>query len=335
MSGVSIGDLATSFRQRALNADLRQAATRVSFELASGRAQDVAKKLGAGLDGLAATQRKFDMLGAYQRSAAELAVWTAGQQEALDVLQTATETSGSRALTAANTQTATAIDAAALSATQDFAAAIAALNTQTSGRSLFSGRTFDRPALVSATEILDQLEPLLAGETTATGVAAIIDNYFNLPGGGFEAAALIGSTLVAGPVRIAESESVGTGVTAADAKLRRALQGLASAALLTRGTLEGDMAERSTLLRSAGETMLSASSDVTDLRAGIGSVQERLEAIGIRNTASLTVLETQLNQMLSVDGFEAATRLQRIEASLEALYISTARLSQMSLTRYL
>ena len=335
MGFVSIGDLAISLQQRNLNGQLKRQAGVLGRELASGRVADTARALDGGLDRLAQLRRRLTLLDAYTRSASELAFRASSQQGALAELQSAVTETGNAALVTASSAAATGIDATAQSARQQFRRVIAALNTQTAGQSLFAGRASDAPALLPADDILDLLEPMVSGETTAAGVLAVVDDFFNQPGGGFETDAYLGADASGGPVRVARGQSAELPATAADPRLRAALQGLASAALLSRGVLSGNTGERTALLRSAGETLVSATSGVIDMRAEIGATEERLQAVSIRNDAERVAAEKTLGSLLTVDGYEVASRLQQTETSLESLYITTARLAQLTLTRFL
>ena len=335
MGFVSIGDLAIGLQQRSLNAQLKNQARLQGQELASGEVADRARALDGGLDRLAGLRRRLTLLDAYARSTAELGLRASAQQDALAELQGAVTETGNAALVTASSAAATGIDATAEAALQQFRRAVAALNAQAGGQSLFAGRASDGPALLPADGILDLLEPLVAGETTAAGVEAVLDDFFGLPGGGFESGVYLGADSAGGPVRISRGQSAELPATAADPRLRAALKGLAGAALLSRRVLPGDGAERMALLRASGEALASAATGVIDLRAGIGAVEERLQAVSGRNGAERLAAEDTLTRLLAVDGYEVASRLKQTETSLESLYITTARLARLSLTRYL
>jgi flagellar hook-associated protein 3 FlgL len=335
MAVLSIGDLSSTMRMRFLNADLKSRIGQYGAELASGKVSDVSKKLAGGLDQLGAVNRSLKILDSFKIANAELLARGTAMQLALTEVQTAIEGNGAKTIVAANTPTRSSIDAAASSALEGLKNAIGGLNNQSGGRSLFSGQAFQSPALVSASDMLDDLQALATSATTSTEIDTIIDTYFFAPGGGFETSAYLGSTTSAGNVRISETESAGFPISADNPDIRAALASLVKPALLSRGVLGSDLVEQANLLTSAGEAMISANDGLVGLRAEIGGTQERIGLVGVSNAARQTALEIILDDMVSVDGYETATKLQATQTSLEALYIATTKISQLSLTRYL
>ena len=335
MSFISIGDLSSSMRLRFLNADLKSRIGTLSTELASGKFSDQAKHLGGNLSRLGSVTRAMQTLEGFRISNSELTARGGDLQSSLAMVQQATKEAGAKAVTGANTQTAASIGSSASAAEQALETVVSAFNTKTAGRSLFAGQASNSGALISAPEILDELSVLVSGLSTAGDVEAVIDDYFNLTGGGFETSAYLGSVNPPGDVRISETETAGFAVSANAQGARDAISGLATAALLGRGILAGDLGEQSLLLKSAGEGMLSATEGIVSLRAEIGAVQARLEVVEVANSVRKTTLELELKNMVSRDGYETATELQSTEISLEALYLTTSRLSQLSLSRYL
>ncbi|NOX72646.1 MAG: hypothetical protein GXP03_03135 [Alphaproteobacteria bacterium] len=332
---LSIGDLSSAMQMRFLNAELKSRIGQYGAELASGKVSDISKKLAGGLDQLGSVTRSLKILGSFKIANSELLARGAAMQLALAEVQTAIEDNGAKTVAAANTLTRASIDATALSAQAGLEKAIGGLNSQSAGRSLFAGQAFQSPALVLASEMLDDLQALAASASTSSEVATIVDNYFLASGGGFETSAYLGSPNLAGNVRISETESAGFPISANDPDIRAALASLAKAALLTRGVLGGDLAEQANLLTSAGEAMISANDGLVTRRAEIGGTQERIGLVAVSNSARQTALEIMLDDMISVDGYETATKLQATETSLQALYIATTKISQLSLTRYL
>lgn len=335
MSFISIGDLSSSMRLRFLNADIKNSIGQLGSELSSGTASDLSKHLGGDLDRLGSINRSLKMVEAYRIWHSEMVSRGVGLQTSLENVQSAIEQTGASTISAANTVTAASLDSAANAALEKFQTVVSSLNSQTGGRSLFSGQAYKSPALVSVADMLDDLETLAVGATTANQVELIILDYFVSTGGGFETSAYLGSTTDPGPVRVSETESAGFSVSANSDEIRASLVGLAEAALLSRGVLSGDLLEQAELLKSAGQSMLSATDGLTTLRAEIGGVEERLTFVGTTLSAQKTALELTLGDMTSIDLYETATRLQNAETSLEALYIATSRLSQLSLSKYL
>lgn len=335
MRFVSIGDLSGSFRLRYLNANLNRMASNLGSELASGRSQDVAKKLNGAVDQLGSLERSIRMISAYATIAQELESRGAALQNSLQNVTAVAQNTGERMLLAANSSTPTATRTAANLALEGLSSIIGSLNTHVAGQSLFAGQNTDGPALKSATQILDDLETIVAGETDTNQIRALVGDYFHATGGGFETSAFLGTQQSPQKVHISKTDKAGFDVTAAEPALRDTMEGLAIAALLTRGVLDADPAGRSDILSFAGEKLLTAKLGVVTIQAEIGGMEDRIARVQVANAAQQTGLKLMRNDMTLVDSYETASGMQAVEAQLEALYIATSRLSQLSLTKYI
>jgi len=335
MSFLSIGDLSGSLRLRYMNADLKRNANRLTAELASGKTSDVAAKLKGGLDRLGAVSRSAKMIDIYQMAGSELLTRASGLQSALQSVQQITQSSGVKLLAAGTTPTDVEISASSSAAIDGLKSVIGTLNMRLAGRSLFAGRTTDGPALVSADTMISDLQTLTASATTAAQVASLVDTYFNQPGAGFDSSAYLGSQISTGPTRISETETAEIPTSAREPELRRSMQGLAMSALLSRGILANSTSERGNLMKRSGEMLISATDGVIGLQARIGGSQQRIETVLTTNTARKSGLQVIIGQMTGADGYQTATDLKAVETHLEALYISTTRLSRLSLVNYL
>lgn len=336
MSGFqSLGDLSTSFRLRALNAGLKSDAARHAEELATGRTSDMAKHVNGGLDRIAAMERSVRVLDMYETAAGTLGARGAALQVALNRVASQTVETGTILITAAGTLTQTSLAAGSDRASVAFETTVAALNADFAGQALFAGKATKSAALPTASDILDALETLSIGATNAADIFAAVDLYFDGPTSTFETTTYLGDPEPLAAVHIGEGETASFQVTALDPDLRETLKNMSAAALISRGALGNDLSEQSTLLRTAGENLLTAHEAVVDLQGRIGAVEERIETTRASNSARQSAVRIELNSVLSVDTFKTATDLQAVETRLEALYISTSRLSQLSLTRYL
>ncbi|NOX40060.1 MAG: hypothetical protein GXP05_05975 [Alphaproteobacteria bacterium] len=335
MSFLSVSDVSGSLRLRYMNADLKRNANRLTAELASGRTSDVAAKLKGGLDRLGAVSRSVKMIDIYQMAGSELLTRASGLQSALQTVREITQSSGIKMLAAGTTPTDMVTSAGANAAFDGLKSVVGALNTRLAGRSLFAGRATDRPALVSAGAMLNDLQALTAAANTAAQVAVIVDTYFNQPGAGFDSSAYLGAQTSSGPTRISEAETAEIATSAQEPELRRAMQGLALSALLSRGILANNTSERGNLMKQSGEMLISATDGVIGLQAKIGGSQQRIEAVQTGNAARKSGLNVMIEQMTGADGYKTATDLKAVEMRLEALYISTTRLSRLSLVNYL
>lgn len=335
MTFLSIGDLAQNFSLRSQNAEIKARLQRLGQELGSGETADPATRFRGDLRPVAAIERSLVLMDAYDLAASEAVIAGDAMQTALAQLTDAAQTAGSQLIQTASLPNTTLSTAAGNEARQWLEQTVSALNTRVGGRTLFAGAATDGPALAGAGELLAALEAEVAGLTTAEDVVAAVDDWF-ARSDGFETVAYLGADHPTGAVRVTEGRTVNLDTTASDPEIRDLLKALATGALLSdANVLSGNHAARSELSRAAGEALLSAESRVTDLRAGLGSVQARIETIQTENAASRNALELARSDLLSVDPYETATEFQAVEGQLETFYAVTARLSRLSLADYL
>ena len=63
--------------------------------------------------------------------------------------------------------------------------------------------------------------------------------------------------------------------------------------------------------------------------------EARLDAAVTRNSAETSALEMTRADLIGVDSFETATRLEASQTQLETLYAITARMQRLNLADYL
>jgi flagellar hook-associated protein 3 FlgL len=88
-------------------------------------------------------------------------------------------------------------------------------------------------------------------------------------------------------------------------------------------------------MNTAGQNLLTVQDDLTNLRAGVGFAEARIENFQARTEAERISAEYAKGALLSVDPYEAATRLEDAQFQLESLYSVTVRLSRLNLTSFM
>jgi flagellar hook-associated protein 3 FlgL len=332
MTRISVGDASLTNILARQGADLRAQVSRASQEVATGKHADIGEALRGDFSPLLAIDASLSRLSAYKSTTTEAAFHTAAQQSALSGMSQLAIGLTTSLLQAREVGTPTQLAALAADARGRLASAVGLLNTQASGRAVFSGVATDRVPLGSAEDMLQALETAAAGATTAGQVAAAVNGWFADPLG-FGTFYQGGAALTPAPVAPGETAELST--TAMDPAIRDTLAGFAMAALLDRGILPGDTAERARLAGAAGQTLLTSDDSRTTLAARIGTVEAQIESARTRNSAEETTLGILRSDIGSVDPYDAATRLETVRAQLESLYLVTARVSRLSLTEYL
>lgn len=329
---ISVGDASLTNILARQGADLRAQVQRAAQEVATGKHADIGKALRGDVSPLLAVDASLARLAAFRSTAADAAFQTSAQQMAIQGLSQLASGISTALIGARDVATPAQIDTLASDARGRLASAVGLLNTQASGRAVFSGQATGTLPLGPVEDLLATLETATAGATTAGQVAAAVTTWFADPLG-FGAFYQGGAALT--PVPVAPGEAAEVSTTATDPAIRDTLAGLAMAALLDRGVLAGDRAERARLAATAGQELMRGEEARITLQARIGAVEAQIETARTRNGAEETALGILRSETGSVDPYEAATRLETIRTQLESLYLVTARVSRLSLTEYM
>lgn len=333
MTNVTLGDLAQAHVLRRESAALKSQVRVLTAEVTTGRAADTARAVSGDLVPLAAITTSLMRAGGFRAATAEAGLFLQGMQSVLERVDSIAQDLSSTLLTTANSGHATMLSAVSAEATSRFDAAVSALNTRLGDRTLFAGMQTGGPALVPSSVMLDDIAAAAAGASTAAEVDAAVRAWFDAPAG-FAAQGYRGGAAPAA-LPVSPEDDVAIDVTADDPTLRDTLAGLAMAALLDRGFPSGLHAERIDLARRAGETILSAQTDRAALAGRIGTAQARVESALQRNATEVSALEIARAEILAVDQYAAATRLEATQTQLETLHAVTARLARLSLVDFL
>ncbi len=335
MSYVSIGDMAQTYMIRRQNSELKNTATRLTNELSTGQTSDVAKRFSGDFSIVSSIETSLTSLQSYKFASNEAGQFSTIMQTALEVVQGQTTAAVSALLLTGNSANQIQIDNTASNVRQKFDAVVSSLNTQAGGRSIFAGAATDGPAIASAAVIIADLQIAIAAETTAAGVEAAVNTWFDAPGGGYETVGYLGSTTPLAPFMIGARQEADVSITATDTEIRDTLKGLALAALVSEGALAGDVLEQALLLKNAGGALLSVGDRQTSMRANLGTVEAHIETVSTQNASEISALEIVKAELLSVDPYSAASELEAVQTQLETLYAITARMSRLSLVDFL
>ncbi|MCP5036720.1 MAG: hypothetical protein GY945_03880 [Rhodobacteraceae bacterium] len=335
MNSVSIGDLARVFQSRHLTTGLKSDLTRLGQELSTGIRSDISTAVSGDFGPIADIERLLTTLQARKTVTAEATILSASMQTALDAIQENGRSISPSLLSVQSNANAATRQVVARNARERFDMVVTALNTQAGGRTLFGGAATDRAAIATSADMLAALNVITAPETTAAGVVAAVDAWFDAPGGGFETIGYQGSASAAGPFQLDEGEVVNLDFRADASALRDVMKSFAMASLVADGTLAGDAVEQAELLALAGERLIAGDQSLTSFRAEIGMMQERIETASVRNSARQTSLEIARNDLIAVDPYETASRLEAAFTQLETYYAVTVRLSNLKFTDYM
>lgn len=335
MTLVAFGDLVQSYLLKSQTARLKSEAGRITKELSSGRLSDVGSAVSGDFTRLSALSRSRTLTESYLFSAREGAAHTNGLQAVIasvgDSAQSLTPSLLASPLLAPNEQVAL----IGQEARARFDSVLSKMNTSLAGRSLLAGQRVTAAAVADGETILTALraEVAGAGAATADDIMARLATWFTNPTG-YEAVAYQGGPAL-GDLAISASESAWIGVTAEDPAFRAAILGFAAAALVSDSALALPDSLARDLARRAGEHLVSAQDQLTELAARVGVSEAKIEAAQSHNSAELLSLEMAQADIVQSDPYRLATELEAVQTNLETVYAITARLSRLSLTDFL
>ncbi len=330
-----VGDLAQTVSMRRFSANMKQSANIAAQELTTGYTADVGKKLGGNFSTLAGLETSLSRLEGYKVATDAGARVTAGMQTVLGQLDALTDGMGVSLMNASLMEQPGVLASMVADGAQKFESFLSALNTKVGDKTLFAGVTSDGAAVASANEILAAIETAVigAGAVTAADIEVAVAAWFQDPSG-YAAVGYLGGDAT-GPLAISAEDKLDLGFTAADPAIRDTLQSMAMVALVQRGTVIADAETGAALIYAAGNNMLQNQSDRAVLAGRVGLAQARIDLAQTRNEAEASALQLARSDLLSVDPYEAATRMEAAQTQLETLYSVTSRLSRLSLVDFL
>ena len=334
MTGVTLGDFAQSFMLQRRGVGLRAELTKLSEEMSTGLVSDVREVLAGNVSFLADMERDLRALDAYRIAGLEAESYTNAAQLSLEAFQTSAADLSTSIIAGSVTQTSTTIEQNSFVARNALESMMAKLNGDIGGRSLFAGTATKTAPLDDATTLLNTLEFLIAGAATPADARLAAETWFNDPSG-FSATIYQGSTDDLSPFLVGDGEEVTVNIRADNAAFRDTLMNVALTSLASSGALSFTSGQRAELQRDSGIALQANQEDLTNVRAQIGTAEARLDAIETRNAAEKTALEMARNDLLGVDPFETATKLENVQFRLQSIYAVTARLSDLSLVNFI
>ncbi|MFT6674860.1 MAG: flagellar hook-associated protein 3 FlgL [Sulfitobacter sp.] len=334
MTGTTLGDLAQSYMLRSRNTALKQDITRLTTELASGQVADVRQVLAGNFSYLSDIERKMEILSGYEIATSEASHFTTALQATLEQMSDITEGMSGSLITAGTSAVGVTAGDVTSEARNALSSLIGRLNTNVSGRHLFSGAATDRPAVADTDALLGALSAAMVGAVTPADMLATAQAWFDDPAG-FDAVIYQGSDNALASFALAQNENVSLDIRATDPDLKRSLMLTSVAALADDPAFALAPPAQAALFLDVGQQMLATQDRLTSLRANVGFVEARVDTIATRNAAEATSLNFAKAALLEVDPFETATKLEDAQFQLQSLYAVTVRMSQLSLVNFL
>ncbi|MCG7521692.1 flagellin [Ruegeria sp. Ofav3-42] len=334
MNLTSIGDLARGLTLRTRSTEIKNQIETLSYELSSGRVQDLSGHLDGDYSHLLDLDRSLSRLDAFKVSTAEAGLFTDAMQLSLNTVAGSVENVTSSLLSFGTSNQAVTHENASVQARNELDSIMSALNTRAGGRSLYSGTATDVSPLPSSDDLINALKTELTGATTVADIRQRAEDWFNDPAG-FDAVIYQGSDTTLAPMQVSENESVSIPVTATDPAIKAALRDIAVAAVVSDSGLNVPTEQRTALFKQLGVDLVNAKDQLVKLRADVGATEARIEQAETRNTAARTSLQSSRNTLVAADPYETATQLKTVQFQLESLYSVTVRNANLSLVNFL
>ncbi|MEX0369765.1 MAG: flagellin [Tateyamaria sp.] len=334
MMTFGLGDLAQTFTLQRRGADLKAQMARLNDELATGQVSDIKSVLAGNVSYLTDIETDLKTLEGYKVAGIEAAQFASSAQSALERIDGIVNTLSSNLLTVSSSAVGPVLDQISVDAQNDLSSILAAMNTSSAGRSLFSGVATDTPAVTDAQSLLDDLRVAVAGAATPIDIKAAVDQWFNDPAG-YSSTGYLGSDTSLAPMHISEDETITLGLTADDDVFRDILKAVTVAALAADSSLALSSDQQQELLTAAGSALFEAKAQLTATQSDLGATEARIDTIETRNAARKTSLEYAKGALLEADPYETATNLEAVQFQLQSLYTVTARMSDLSLVNFI
>lgn len=329
----TFGDMALATMLRNGTARAKTEMARHAQELTTGAAQSPARHLGGDLSAISAMDRRLTLLAGHDAVLRAATLQFAAVQTGLDRLADAGNALETQLRISVQSNLPDALAATSETARGAFDDAVAILNTQVAGRTLFAGTSPEGPALAPAADILASAQAAASGAPDAAAWAQAIRDWFDDPAG-FASTGYLGGAR-APDLRLSPEARIAAPETALAPAITSHLAALAIGSLAGSAPQATTIGTRQQLARDAADTLLAARGAIVALQARTGTAEARVAEIETQSAAERSSLTIARAELLGVDPFEAATRLEDARGRVEALHVLTARLSRLSLLEYL
>lgn len=331
----SIGDLSLLlFSQRSQSA-LKGIVDKSARAMSTGQVTNKANHLGGATISLSLIDRKDTLLKQQKIGIAEAAIFAEATQISLGRIQDEVERTSRSLMLSSQIEEPLELRTLSERAFDGFDAVIQHLNTQTSGKFVFSGTSTTSRPLQRGEDMIANMRSNLAAVSSAGDLITTITAWFQPPGGSFDTTAYSGSSMGYVSMPLTAESSATFGFRADDDVVRDMLKALAIAALATDDSVAIPIDEKKTALEYASRELNKSVGNLIDERSSLGLTQARIDEARRHVETDLLNLETTRIELIGIDQFEEATRFEAAQHQLEILYRIAARQGTTSLAEYL
>ena len=212
---------------------------------------------------------------------------------------------------------------------------VSQLNTRAAGQTLFAGTDTDLVSMASVEDTMTSVKASIGPVATVDDVVQGVKDWMNDPVAGYQAIAYLGSTDDPSPIRLTSNRTISETSKADHEALQAVVENLILATLSSDETFAPSEIIQVDLLQTSSNGLRSADASLIELRVSLGFVEAELERQKVKTSAETSTLEQLRANVLGIDEYEVASKLQETELQLEKIYAMTARSARMSLLEYL
>jgi flagellar hook-associated protein 3 FlgL len=331
----SIGDLASFLYSSRFQGELKDLASGSAAAATTGLVQDKARHLGGSVLPLSLLERKATLLEQHKLGIAEASIFAGVTQAALGKVSSQVETLSNSLTLTSQIDSIAGLRTFSESARMAFLDTVQSLKTEAGGRYVFAGSATTAPPLTDGGAMLSDLDALVAGTTNAADLVNAIEDWFELPGGGFETSAYTGSTTGFVTIPLKSETSMTFGLRADDPVIRDTLKAMAVAAFASDVSLNLPVSEQKLAFAHAHQGLISASQSVIEEQSSVGLNERIIDLAKQEVETDIARLNSDRLQFIGVDQFEEASKFEAAQQQLEILYRIAARRKEMSLAEFL
>lgn len=225
------------------------------------------------------------------------------------------------------------------------------LNAQVGGRTLFAGIQTDTLPMQDANsvnagtgvspqqavnQVIANVGPITDAASAlavANGVTSIFDDTNADPNLRYSTTFYNGASTGAITARLDNGYEIDYGVRADDPAMRELLQGLYMLSSVPYGSVPDDAFEA--WQDEAVQHLNAGLQGVIDVSAELGYRQSVVNDMLTRHEATMAQLNNQIANLEATDPFQTALRLSQLQTQLEATFSITARMNELTLTKFL
>jgi flagellar hook-associated protein 3 FlgL len=345
------GSVARGYQTNSMQSQL----TQLVAEISSGQKTNPEASLGTSAALLYQLQSQSD-----QQTGLQTAITTGSQR--LNTAQTALTSLASVVQTVSlAAQGVATVDDSALSAvgsqaTSALSQALGLMNTSFLGIGVFAGdsgtaqpmQAADAPGGVSSIvqNTLNAAVSAKGGPLSQSDIAALIDGPDGISsvfddtnsdptqryGGGIYTGSTDGKPT---QVIVGTSQSVQYDASANQPAFRDMLKGLSMLSMLSAPSSQLDDSAKSQLLSQAGTILTNAQNELTSLQGNIGAAQSGLTAAAAAQKTAASATQAQILTYVQADSYGNASQISMLQTQLQASYMLTSQISQLSLVNYM